>query len=506
MFRRPVGDHRLSQALINVGVAKQNALWHLHTVGGRVPLVRAARLRRRVSVVAAGLLGGLLLPGCWLSEAAPVPPNTAVFEDNLTAITCPSTGFCIAVGTYTPEEPYNSLGYPQPFTDILSDDSWTASVPPLPSNTDGGYATLTSVSCSSAGACVAVGEYPVSNVGFQPLIETLANGTWTALQAPLPSDASTSQQTAQLTDVSCASDGTCAAVGSYTFPGAELPGPFIETFLNDAWSASVPPVPSGDTDVNGIGNVSCASASTCIISVDNFYEALSSGQWEAADFPVPTAMQSVSIGPVTCLQSGFCLATGNYDSDDEQQTGSVFETYSDGTWTASLAPVPSDARDPTENTLFLGMPTCVSANSCVTVGEYETTSEAWQTFSELDSSGSWTIADIPVPSDASLTSGNGPQPTGLSCSSGPTCTVIGTYKMTSSAYPFAFSSTLSGGTWTLSELNWPVASYDLVGTSLFGVSCPSSLVCQTVGGYATTSGWIPTINTEFNLSLASVGL
>ena len=376
-------------------------------------------------------------------------------------------------------------------------------VPPLPNNAAntaaGPAANIYSVSCASVGSCVAVGNYEVTpNVDNQPLIETLTNGSWTALQAPLPSNADTSDQTARLTDVSCASDGTCAAIGSYTAPGSVLPSPFIETFLNGTWTASVPPVPSGDSDVNGLDDASCASDTTCVITVGDFYETLNSGQWSALGFPVPNGTQNVNVGPLSCLPSGFCLATGSYYGTTEDQTGPLFEMYSDGTWTASLAPVPSDAMVPYTN-LLIGEPICVSADSCVAIGIYETTSDQWAIFSELYSSGSWTLVGIPLPSNAVTSAGLGVK--GLSCASGPTCTVIGTYNTASSADPFAFSSTLSGGSWTLGELTWPVASSDLTSTTLSGISCPSTLLCFAVGSYGTTSGGDPTISTEFKLSL-----
>src|SRR5947208_2665093 len=67
--------------------------------------------------------------------------------------------------------------------------TWTPTEAPLPSNAAGDpYASLLKPSCPAVGACVAVGGYDTSS-GGQGLIERLSGGTWTAIEAPLPSNA-----------------------------------------------------------------------------------------------------------------------------------------------------------------------------------------------------------------------------------------------------------------------------------------------------------------------------
>lgn len=91
---------------------------------------------------------------------------------------------------------------------------------PLPPNHLPINATISAIECTSSRYCVAVGEYVGSdgNPGYNqdPLIETFANGVWTASEAPAPSGEQW-VNTSNLNDVSCVSDSVCAAVGGNNF-------------------------------------------------------------------------------------------------------------------------------------------------------------------------------------------------------------------------------------------------------------------------------------------------
>jgi hypothetical protein len=83
-------------------------------------------------------------------------------------------------------------------------------------------AQLTSVACSSAAACVAVGSYTDTAGEARLLLLTLAGSAWTATRAPSPADARTVGTQAQgtlappaLSSVACPGAAACVAVGSY---------------------------------------------------------------------------------------------------------------------------------------------------------------------------------------------------------------------------------------------------------------------------------------------------
>src|SRR5437899_1558769 len=100
------------------------------------------------------------------------------------------------------------------------DAHWrTAIEAALPSNAATGKkqsVRINSVSCASAGNCGAVGDYDDSSGNNQLLLLTETAGSWaTGVEAALPANAATASQNAVLESVSCASAGSCTAVGGY---------------------------------------------------------------------------------------------------------------------------------------------------------------------------------------------------------------------------------------------------------------------------------------------------
>lgn len=453
------------------------------------------RLKRAASGIAFLTLAGLLLPACWLSRTAPVPSNAASSSEHLTALACPSAAFCVATGTYF--EPPPNITPSQVFIDTLSNNAWTASTPSLPSDADGQLGRLDAVACVSVASCVAVGTYETGFNMQLPLVETLSGGRWTPSAAPLPPGVSAPGE-ATLTHVSCASDGTCVAIGIYGAIGSGQP--MIDTLSGGSWTSVIPPVPSGYTSVSPptLDSVSCASASTCIVAAGSFEDSLSAGSWTAGMFPLPTGGLNVYIPSVSCVASGFCVASGIYGGANEDIGGPVFETLSGGTWSGTLPPIPGDATGIVAITVIVGSAVCVSANSCVAMGQYQNAAHQDVPFSELYASGSWTTMSVPMPSNAASGQLTLSPP---SCASGPTCTAVGSYYTAGYPDPKAFFASLSGGTWTSVEAPVPVAFSDLESSSFSAVSCATALICFAVGDYGATSSGGPIIDTESNLGI-----
>ena len=115
---------------------------------------------------------------------------------------------------------------------------------PLPANaTSSPDASLTSIVCPAAQSCTAIGNYFATNdVGRQVLLETSAAGQWTAVQGPLPANADTSDN-AQVVSVSCSAPGACVAVGHYVNLSGQSQG-LIETLANGVWTAKQAPTPA----------------------------------------------------------------------------------------------------------------------------------------------------------------------------------------------------------------------------------------------------------------------
>jgi hypothetical protein len=89
------------------------------------------------------------------------------------------------------------------------------------STSDNQNAVLSDVTCTTATDCVAVGYYTDTTDGdsLQAMVETETGGTWTAnaseITEPTDAPSSKSSQSAVLSSVTCTSTGNCVAVGQY---------------------------------------------------------------------------------------------------------------------------------------------------------------------------------------------------------------------------------------------------------------------------------------------------
>src|SRR5439155_493775 len=149
---------------------------------------------------------------------------------------------------------------------------------------------LGSVSCASAGNCGAVGHYLDSSSHQQGLLLSETAGPWaTGVEASLPANAG-SKPAVSLNSVSCASVGNCGAVGYYDDSSSHRQG-LLLTETAGAWAPGVEAsLPANAGSIPGVSlySVSCASAGSCgavgeYIDSSNHYQGLllteSAGTW-----------------------------------------------------------------------------------------------------------------------------------------------------------------------------------------------------------------------------------
>src|SRR5579875_3489803 len=97
----------------------------------------------------------------------------------------------------------------------------TASQPAVPAGGAVGSAesaTLSTISCTAPGDCVAGGSYRTTGGGEQAMVETQTGGVWGAPQRIVPPPGAATgpkSQNATIESVSCPAQGFCVAVGSY---------------------------------------------------------------------------------------------------------------------------------------------------------------------------------------------------------------------------------------------------------------------------------------------------
>src|SRR6266851_2364461 len=138
-------------------------------------------------------------------------------------------------------------------------------VPGLGRLNAGGEAQVSVVSCASAGNCAAGGFYRDRSRHSQAWVASQVNGRWgTAIEVP-GTAALNADGEAHVSAVSCGSAGNCMAGGSYK----SLHGRFqawVASQVNGRWGTAI--VVPGTAALNaggagGVASVSCASAGTC---------------------------------------------------------------------------------------------------------------------------------------------------------------------------------------------------------------------------------------------------
>ena len=312
-------------------------------------------------VVSAAVVSCVVLSGAapasastpaWRVQFTPKPPGTSAF---LQDVSCPARGSCIAVGFAT------SGGNPATLAEHWDGTRWTIQATPNPAGPPGAaQATLNGVSCASSASCTAVGDYYTTS-GYQPLAEHWDGTRWTIQTVPIPAGA----EGGDLGSVSCASPGSCTAVGYYSKTGGENL-PLAEHWNGTSWAVQAVPVPSGGGELLG---VSCPTDLDCIAVGESFgltnvlAERWTGSRWIAQTIPRP-AGTNMALLSVSCKAPERCIAVGDETTRSGSgtiTTGAIVERSTGTTWT-----IQTDAAPP--GTALSGV-SCASAQSCTAVGE-----------------------------------------------------------------------------------------------------------------------------------------
>jgi hypothetical protein len=302
----------------------------------------------------------------WTVVATPSPSTvphcgtcTGEIENYLSAVSCPTRTFCVAVGAYVTapgpnEEEAGPLGT---LAEVWDGHAWTVS----PTITPGTYDLLYGVSCTSPRSCVAVGS-TLGPIQSEALIERWDGRTWTVDPSPNVGDVN------HLLAVSCATRSSCMAVGQ----SGNGHGPaFVEHWDGHTWTA----LPS-------------------------------------ADLPEPHRGGPLFDG-VSCPTANSCIAVGTYFAENNFHT--VSERWDGNTWTILPSPSPNTSRRSTNEFAAVS---CVSATSCVAVGDTIPGAGPGQDFGFVGSwnGGAWTL--VPVPSVVEYAQG-------ISCATRRSCFAVG---------------------------------------------------------------------------------
>jgi hypothetical protein len=242
----------------------------------------------------------------------------------INALSCGAVGSCVAGGSYV-----DGSGHTQAFVVTQASGVWKAAqqVPGLAALNKGGYASLSAMSCASAGNCTGGGLFTDSSSGQEAFVVSQVDSKWHAATG-LPGLASLNKGAyAQVSAVSCPAAGDCGAGGIYTDGGYNNTA-FAVSAKSGVWQRplrlgginGLSPGPSV-----GIDQVSCSSAGNC--GAGGFYTDASgsqqafvaseiNGKWASGEAVPGTVKSNTGLSALTasvsCRSQGNCTAGGLY--------------------------------------------------------------------------------------------------------------------------------------------------------------------------------------------------
>ena len=385
--------------------------------------------------------------GTWSVVEAPMPAGAdSSFGASIASVSCPSEGVCVATGYFE-----DASSHDHALVETLSGGTWSAMDAPVPGDATGDFSYLKSVDCQSTGSCVAVGDYKGStgSGGNFGLIDTLSGGVWSSQPAPQPADAAT-HQTVFLSDVSCPSSGPCAAVGYYDNGSNDNEQALVYNQTASSWTVGSPVLPGG----SGTG-------------ADEF-----------------SYLEAVSCTATLCEAGGGVTDTSNNDH-------ALLAQYAGGSWTTAMGPEPGNAGTGGNQDAGISGVSCTFDGICTAVGFYsDQANDASRPLINTVNGATITATEGPQPADAASGANINAGLNSVSCLSGADCTAVGYYDNSSkSGHPVALIDSSSAGSW--SNVVAPVPGNAGTGASadsyLEKVDCTSRGPCQAVGDFEDTS-------------------
>ena len=454
--------------------------------------------------------------GSWGHGVEAVLPANAVKAGqsaDLYLISCPSFGNCTAVGTY-----FDGSGNQEGLLLTETAGAWATGVEAvLPANaaSTNGLLHLDALSCASPGNCSAVGGYTDTSRTDQGLLLTETAGKWSK---GVEAVTTLGHQNVAFPSVSCPSAGNCVAVGDF-FDSTGGPRALLFTETAGSWSAGIAPgLPSNAWTMkySNLQSVSCPSVGNCS-AVGNYtgsqgltVHALMlkevAGKWATgneATLPAGAiSNQLAALDSVSCASAGSCSAAGTYYDNNGQEVLLLRETA--GSWATGVkGTLPSNAAATNRNYTYVPSISCASVGNCVAVGGYEDNSATQEnpgTEEPLllsETNGTWAAgveahmpADRAPLADSSLVS--------VSCPSAGNCDAVGDYVDNSGDLGSGVLVNETAGSWATgvkatfpSNAAAPGAPY---GGTLYpvlsSVSCAGPGSCNAVGSYVDSAGYM----------------
>ena len=340
----------------------------------------------------------------WAIQATTNPPGPA--NRSLSGVSCPTSTACTAVGSYT-----NTSGKQVTLAEAWNGTSWARQSTPTQTGATAG--SLSGVSCATATACTATGDYEIPPGGNPPSELALAerwNGTSWTIQ---PTSSVGAGYDSVLTGVSCSSASACTAVGDDYYNQGPQDALLAEQWNSTAWALQPAPIPSG-TSSSAFSAVSCPTETACMtVGVSSLSDPLAE-RWNGAAWTIEPTPGGGSLNGVSCPAANACTAVGGLGTP-------VAEQWNGNAWTPNPVPLPAG-----NNGGQLSSVSCTTATDCIAVGYYNLMigpdDDPDLTLVEHWDGSAWTIEPSPNPPAV------GAYLTGVSCTTATACTAVGHYQ------------------------------------------------------------------------------
>ncbi len=353
----------------------------------------------------------------WVIQPTPAP--RLVSSAVLSSVSCPSPRACVAVGYAV-----NAAGAPAPLA-----ERWTRghgwAVQPVPTPGGATNSFLFGVSCATARTCTAVGSATHANAGTVVLAERLDRNRWTIERLPRPAGRGR-REVDYLAAVSCPRARSCTAVGFAGNAAGTAGRPLTARFTAaHGWSIASAPIPT-TAKAAFLSGVSCPSPRSCAAvgfatsragAGVALAERLTADGWALQRIPTPLAATEVQLTGVACASPVSCTAAGWFEAGGIQVM--LTERWDGARWVIGRTRYPAGARE-----VQLTDVACPSSSACTAVGSFTDTDGLDEPLAEHWTPHGWTIQSTPVlgtPAnlvDAGLA--------GVSCASAVRCVAVGT--------------------------------------------------------------------------------
>jgi hypothetical protein len=389
--KRGIWTMAVALALVVVGVlavpvaAQAENTWQREIVGHTETSLHESQC---FSVPVCISVGTLILPGGGEHGYANLPgfgdsyrtpaPNKSI-SSNLEDLSCTDSTHCTVVGSYR-----NSGGTELALALKRNESNWSVHTVPVPEGAKS--SRLEGVSCASSSFCVAAGSYVDSEGVRKPMLDSWNGSKWSAVTIAAPEGAKSSE----LHDVTCPSSALCAAVGQYTNSEGESPA-LIEVWNGTTWSQSESVLYGVETTVEDLQSVACYSTKSCVaVGSYEDAEGKSQGLsvtgspegavWTESEVPIEaeaeTELRAVSCATLTCFSAGTVRKGGT--------SYPIVSAWLIWEWTGPGAMTPEHAGVADYEFSGIG---CASSSYCEAVGS--ATGEAEGDHKQLLGAASW---------------------------------------------------------------------------------------------------------------------